>query len=213
MIHWVIDSPVRDVPIKMSAPVKDEPEVETFIRAFCGVWASINEDHRQSISRFWQRCCNKYQPMFVLDKPWLGGEENLASTEDAGLSIKFDWATLRLYPETVMRNPIAHEMAHVYQWSIGKSRLRLTDDDLQKSLKKIDYRLVGEKGRVELHADEIMLSWGHNPIDGHAWLTQHYKLKNGVAVQRKQPLTKKYARSSASNLRWRIYHSRFRYND
>lgn len=92
------------------------------------------------------------------------------------------------------RTLLAHEMAHVFQFAVGKHRYALTDDDVEgRAFDVINKRYLGEEGRVELHADETILRWGYDPLAGLTWIVQNTDEKEGVLKIRKRPLN--YQRS------------------
>ena len=116
-------------------------------------------------------------------------------------------------PDDILESLIAHETAHVYQFAAGKNRFALTENDINWQVQpRLFKNLIGEDGMVELHADQVMLSWGFDPLDVPAWLKQVTEIHAGVVTFRHKPRREKYARELARKEQSRIYHSLLRPN-
>lgn len=197
------EQPVEVFPTSGEGAVLDKA-----VSAIESVWLRIPSPDCERIGSYWSGSKRYSAPILFFEDPWYGGDA-LASCKSRGFRLKFDWPTLSLMPSHAIETVIAHELAHVFQWAIGKNRYNLSNDDLIGNIPRVDLTWISEAGRVELHADEVMTSWGFIPIEGTAWLIQHTKRRNGKVILREKPVQKKYAREEAKRRRFHRYYDGF----
>jgi hypothetical protein len=161
-----------------------EPELVRFRSVFLSVWGKIPRGDRASIEDYWSSA-DPNSPPLELQEPWLGDPTAKATTESRGMDVKCDWKTCRLLPDAIMEVPVAHEMAHVFQWATNKNRFNMTPHDLLGIIDLLPFPRY-ENTLVEIHADEMITTWGFDPVVDHAYLYQHYDSKNGEFVPRKK---------------------------
>ena len=172
---------------------------------FLSVWRRIDAKDRQQIATDWLARYNSWFPRFELEDPWYGDKIADASCSVGGLQVQFNWRRIHLLPDFVLEAILAHEMAHVFQHATKKDRYSLVDADLRGTVVDLDGLVYSETGRVELHADEIMLSWGFNVLDIFVWKIRHTKEEHGVLTIREQPLNEKRCLRKAKKMQLNTY--------
>ena len=169
----------------------DEQSIADFEQLLRFVWAKVDPQDREGIREYWKNA--KMDVFFHLECPWFGEDWSWAKTAQQGLHLRMQGRIWQLFPAEVRSTILAHELAHVYQWSVGKHRFALTCDDIQDTGGDIMVDLLDEEGKVEVHADQTMARWGFDPIDAFRWVNQFLEFENGTPVMRDQPLTRAYA--------------------
>ena len=129
----------------------------------------------------------------------------LGEDRNARLASESPVASLGI-PREIRAIILAHEMAHVFQWAIDKSRYSLSSEDLSGSIDGVMIPVLNEVGRVEVHADETIMRWGFDPFEPFAWIKQHVEFREDVPSMRQKPLTRAYSRRKARNERLLEYH-------
>jgi hypothetical protein len=195
--------PESDITVNLySSELLPKFDVERFAGALLHVWLQIEENDRHIIECHWKK---GPIPSIFLPDPWNEGESDLACCEIAGRQLKFDWPTMKGFPDKLLEVPIAHEMSHVFQFACGKSRYELGDQDLRGLIDAV-YDCLTPGGRAELHADETMLRWGYDPLDTWVWLILNGKFAGSASKRRKKPMTEKEARKAATQARQERYY-------
>jgi len=162
-----------------------------------GVWSHIDPLDRSNIASYWSQNNQSRCPIICLGDPWWGEQGSDGVCESEGKLIWLNWTTNRLMPDRIVRIILAHELAHAWQWSIGKHRFALTNDDLAGTI-QVPLSRVQESGRVELHADETILRWGFDPSEHVIWKVRHLQLKkSGEWRLRRKPLNEDRSRKRA----------------
>jgi len=159
------------------------------------VWNHVSKAHRTAIVAHWRkRFC---VPQVVLLDPWPGTHGADASCLSEGDTIWMNWARTSSLPDCRIEPILAHEMAHVLQWATGKDRQSLTADDISGEGLMMDPNRLGPRGRIEVHADQVIETWGYSALENLVWIRQHTQEKNGKYVLRKRPLSERRVRSKA----------------
>ena len=179
-------------------------------KVFLNLWAAIEDSDRLVITAYWKTKPGRSIPKILFADSWRGPKNSLACCEDQGTVIQGNLPWFRLLPLEVMEAVFAHEIAHVFQFAIGKNRFNLSTDDFRgkqdaDSGSQIFIEMLGPVGRVELHADEIMQRWGYDHLLPHTWMLQHTEHKANERVLRKVPLPFNNARKKASQARPLFY--------
>lgn len=174
---------------------------------------SITSDDRKRIQSHWLE--HPVAPLVLFEEPWMADGEVFGRTESLGHRINFEWLTFRLLPDAVAKSLLAHELAHVFQHAIGKTRDKLKEEDFEGEILPKDFiRNLGPVGRVELHADETMTRWGFDRLATQEWEHRLIQMDidgnwkkdiDGKPIMRKKPLSDRTARSRAKDGRNDVY--------
>jgi len=182
-----------------------ERRIESLLKS---VWSHIHPNDQIAIARHWNNSQTSMPKVAAAD-PWWDDFWTDGMCEDEGRLIWLNWTTNRLMPDDVVEATLAHEMAHTWQWAIGKDRFALTNDDLAGTIIAIKYfKRASVVGRVELHADETILRWGYDPLHSVLWKERHLKpsAKDKKWTLRKKPLQVERSRKRASKKQTDAYY-------
>lgn len=173
----------------------DQAKAQVFLDCVRALWTKLPEADRTAIAM----CCNRTQlPLtWYLEVGSLGEPETLGRFEACGdltRDLKFDWDTVKDMAPTTLTALIAHEMAHLYQLAIGKTRATLQLSDLQGTILEPSLQPVHPEGIVEVHADEIVKRWGFCHLEPLIWFHHHFHFRKGCQERRKKPITRNHAR-------------------
>lgn len=172
-------------------------------KVYLKTWAKIPCKCRELIDAYW--CSHReWTPRIELACGFINQDPFvLATTAPSGFEIDVRWEICANMTDDVLEALIAHEMAHVYQSSLGIIRQNLKMADLPRPLpenclfKSLSLR---DEAIEEIHADQTMNDWGYDYL---AWLTwakqQYFEPKKWHAdwIPRKRPLSHKRAKSRA----------------
>jgi len=93
---------------------------DSFVAQFRRCWKTIPLQDRGIILRHWNNAPYDHLPLFELSDLWVDSEIAHAQVKGPGYQIRFASSSFRLLPEPVALFVIAHELAHVYRWALGK---------------------------------------------------------------------------------------------
>jgi hypothetical protein len=197
--------------VKIRLETGCDADLDHFGELVLAVWNRIDDSDRRRIADHWSKMAVRPPMIGLLASSWFEDPNAFARTKHFGRTVAFDWPSCRLMPDDILESLIAHELAHVYQWAIGKFST-LTENDIDWNarghFKHLVKQWIGDEGRVELHADQTMSRWGFDPLDVHAWLFQFARIENGVVTVPPNPLkSRKHARKRAGEDRCRTYAS------
>lgn len=115
---------------------------ERFIRLFRSCWKQLPRGSRRAIATFWKGGGKPY-PVVELSNLWSDSEEkSFAQVSHGGTVLKFSAKDFAVFPDSIARWVIAHELAHVYQKTRGRTPGGRTEQE------------------NEQEADRIAASWG-----------------------------------------------------
>ncbi|MBE7464241.1 MAG: hypothetical protein HS116_12250 [Planctomycetes bacterium] len=114
-----------------------------FVREFRQCWKQIPLSSRRAIVRHWKSSARL--PLFELSNMWADSEKSFAQVSQKGMELKFSQKDILFLPSGVMQWVIAHELAHVYQKSIGRKPGGSSDRENERD------------------ADRIAKEWGFDP--------------------------------------------------
>ncbi len=200
--------PQTEVKLKLSVEPRCEADLGHFGELTLAVWNRVEDLDREMIAQYWQKMETLMLPAFGLLEVWFDDPEALATTKPSGGIVVFDWRSCRFLPDEILQSVIAHELAHVFQWSLGKSLSYLTSEDVSWESQDLFKDLVGPYGLIELHADQTMAKWGFDPLDVHLWMWQNTSIVGGTIQLRPKPLLHKTARRRAQRTQFLRYHSK-----
>jgi hypothetical protein len=178
----------------------DDSDISRFVSVFLDLWNRIDAHHRECIQNHWATLRARHHPKMELQIPWTGNKDAMASTEARGGELKYCWKTCKLLPDDILQAVIAHEMGHVYQGAIGKFRDNITRNDLLGLIEVLALPLK-ENALIEIHADEMAMRWGFDPVLIDAYRLQYHDFRNGEDILRKKPRNEKRAYNAAS-IKW-----------
>lgn len=107
-----------------------------FIRMFRSVWAALPTSVQTRIIEHWQTEPTRQEPYFELSECWAPATSS-AQVKMTGFQMKFRTSSFRHFPEPAARWVIAHELAHVWQWVIGRNRLDFTVEENEDDADRI----------------------------------------------------------------------------
>jgi hypothetical protein len=167
--------------------------------SFQFVWSHIPLGDKTAIANHWKS--NGFR-VEISRTMWERPSPAMATTEPQGFAIQFRWNTCQLFPDDCLQALVAHEMGHVYQFATGKNRFTLKEEDLLGFLDLLPLKLTDD-GLVELHADEMAVRWGFDPVTFCAFLLRYYNYdqRTGEYVSRKPPRNEKRAYNQAKKER------------
>jgi hypothetical protein len=176
----------------------DQAKAQVFLDCVRALWTKLPEADRTAIAK----CCNRTQsPLtWYLEVGRFSETDTLGRFEACGdltREFKFDWNTVKDMAPTALTALIAHEMAHLYQLAIGKTRATLQLSDLEGTILEPNLQPVHPEGLVEVHADEIVKRWGFCPLEPLIWFHQHFRVRKGRQEPREKAIQRKSARDKA----------------
>lgn len=140
-----------------------EEVAEEFINLFQECWQRIPDSDRKRIIAHWKNSGIDAWPMIELSCLWSESHSNHAQVTLGGMQIRFNSESFRLFPKGVARWVIAHELAHVFQKTEGKS----PGGDNEE--------------RNENDADDIVERWGFEKT---AWTLLRVNLSGGKSLEK-----------------------------
>jgi hypothetical protein len=114
-------------------PSIPEKEAQRFARLFVETWKRIRLGPRRAILRHWRDDRKNhtltFSPWIELSSSWTGQEVRRgghglrgtkANTSSRGHKLRFWSKIVAVYPDNLVQDLIAHELAHVYQWATDR---------------------------------------------------------------------------------------------
>jgi hypothetical protein len=139
------------------------PQGERFARIFRESWGRIPGGPRRSVLKHWRADPSPLpaiKPEIALVPDWPGRQQGvMAMAKCRGHILLFRLSDVKRFPDELVAALIAHELAHVYQWSIGHD--------------------VGSLDALESEgeADWLMGSWGFSPRAIDEWMLANRRKK------------------------------------
>jgi hypothetical protein len=140
------------------------PGGERFARLFVESWKRLPYYARRLIHQHWKRDSPigmTYKPQIELVHGWSGrgGGRGLRGTKAAagclGYKLVFWTKIVDAYPDELVRDLIAHELAHIFQWARGW--------DIDRA----------DPIECEQHADYLVEAWGFSSTEMDEWDLAH----------------------------------------
>ena len=151
-----------------------ESDVDFFQERFFNVWATIPESDRRSIETHWQQF-SPHTFRVELQGDWWGDSRAIGSEERRQLNFRWEICGFKMDDDS-LEALIAHEMAHVFQRSIGF--VGKTKDELCGTIAFPAPKFSGSPLRqdaiIEHHADETVLRWGYDWVKPWAFMRRFY---------------------------------------
>lgn len=135
---------------------------EEFTKLFQECWQQIPDSDRGRLLAHWMNSGIKTYPMIELSTLWSDSQSCFTQVTLGGMEIRYNSDHFRHFPKGVARWIIAHELAHVFQKTEGKSP---GGDD---------------ERRNENDADEIVERWGFEKT---AWILLRVNLSGGKSFE------------------------------
>ena len=169
--------------------------------SFLLVWSHVLAEDKTAIANHWKDKAfrdpsgtKRFLNLEVSESNW--GNNAHATTESSGTAIRFCWKTCGVVSDKCLHGLIAHEMGHVFQWATGKTRNKISWDDLEGSKDLVDLPLR-DHGLVELHADEMAQRWGFDPFLVRAFLRRYFYVRGGEYIRLKRTKNETWASKNA----------------
>ena len=142
-----------------------------FANTFRQTWKQIPFGSRRAIVKFWRMRCARFLitggPSIRLVSEWEGrsgkARDSIGMCSLLGTRLYFHSPTVEHMPAWIVRELVAHELAHVYQCIL------LPSDSWWSS---------GEE--CEFWAYDIELSWGFDPYEALSWYGQNKSMLSSI---------------------------------